>query len=207
MSSIRRKDSNGGGTLGNEKSWRTNHNASFYGTLDRGSKIASLWSLSSSLVLANHHPLHAFPSMNLSLCDESSPSSSSSLPQPPLPPPQRFRTEDERTPLLHTHTHTHPHPHPHPPRLEEPPCSSCRYTGMTVCAGMSLYFLKLAIEEEPAASASATTARRRTAAATATIAGAAKTTVAATRNSTNKAFFCIGAVAWAVAGVYRSVLE
>lgn len=67
----------------------------------------------------------------------------------------------------------------------EPPCSTCKYTGMAVCTGMSLYFLKLANELESAPQSMAKQA--------------------ATKN--HKPFFYGGAVFWACAGIYRSMLD
>jgi len=67
----------------------------------------------------------------------------------------------------------------------EPPCSVCKYTGMTVCTGLSLYFIKLATEE--------TTIKT--------------TTLAAAANKTpmknHRPFFVTCSVGWAIAGVYR----
>ena len=77
-------------------------------------------------------------------------------------------------------------------QLEEEPCSACKYTGMTLCAGMSLYFLKLGIEETAGAT---------------TIAKAAKNAASTASKSNNKFFFYGGAVTWAIAGLYRSVLD
>ena len=179
LSSIR-KDSNGG-DICNEKSQRMNNSASFYGNYYFRSNIAS-----SSLVPTNNI-LHTFPSMNISLCEESSSLSQPLPPQKSEEQEKRFQTEYERKLLLRQ-------------QLEEKPCLSCKYTGMTVCAGMSLYFLKLALEE-------ATRSATSTKTASATITEAAKTTVATTSKSNNKAFFYIGAVTWAIAGLYRSVLD
>ncbi len=55
---------------------------------------------------------------------------------------------------------------------QETPCSTCRYTGMAVCSGLSLYCLKLAKELKQ-----------------------------------NKPFYYGGAVVWASAGIYRSMLD
>eukprot|EP00537_Pseudo-nitzschia_pungens_P018165 CAMPEP_0172409488 /NCGR_PEP_ID=MMETSP1061-20121228/76392_1 /TAXON_ID=37318 /ORGANISM="Pseudo-nitzschia pungens, Strain cf. pungens" /LENGTH=183 /DNA_ID=CAMNT_0013145643 /DNA_START=331 /DNA_END=882 /DNA_ORIENTATION=+ len=124
-------------------------------------------------------PLFAVDSTH-SLCEgsSSSASSSASASAPVTRDHQHessFDTEYERRRLLR--------------ELEEQPCSACKYTGMTLCAGMSLYFLKLAVEESARKSSSAI----------------AK---AATASSTsNKVFFYGGAVTWAVAGLYRSVLD
>jgi len=71
--------------------------------------------------------------------------------------------------------------------ITEPPCSVCKYTGMTVCTGLSLYFIKLATEE--------TTTTTTT------------TTLAAAANKTpmknHRPFFLTCSIGWAVAGVYR----
>ncbi len=55
---------------------------------------------------------------------------------------------------------------------DEPPCSTCRYTGMAVCAGLSLYCWKLGMELKR-----------------------------------NKPFYYGGALVWATAGIYRSMLD
>jgi hypothetical protein len=73
---------------------------------------------------------------------------------------------------------------------DEPPCSTCRYTGMAVCAGLSLHFLRLATEE---------TTAETTAKATAMAKNASK--------KSHKAFFYGGALVWASAGVYRSMMD
>lgn len=78
-------------------------------------------------------------------------------------------------------------------REEEPPCSTCRYTGMAVCAGLSLYFLRLATEETTVTTAK-TTAK-------------AKAMAKNASKKSHKAFFYGGALVWAAAGVYRSMLD
>lgn len=78
---------------------------------------------------------------------------------------------------------------PRPPNsiddYKEPPCSTCKYTGMAVCTGMTLYFLKLANELESSPKSLAQKA--------------------ATKN--HKPFFYGGAVFWACVGIYRSILD
>jgi hypothetical protein len=74
---------------------------------------------------------------------------------------------------------------------EEPPCSTCRYTGMAVCAGLSLHFLRLATEDTK----------------TTTMTTKAKAMAKNASKKSHKAFFYGGALVWAAAGVYRSMLD
>ena len=137
------------------------HRTSYYGDYFT-SKTAS------SLILSSN----TFQSTNTSLCEESSASSSLSSPLQQQQQQRQIQSEYERL-----------------RREQEKPCSTCKYTGMTVCAGLSLYFIKLATEETAATTFTAT-----------------KTAVTKTTKN-HKPFFYIGAAAWAIAGVYRSILD
>ena len=90
----------------------------------------------------------------------------------------------------------------------EEDCSVCKYTGMTVCTGLSLYFIKLATEESIKHEA-ATVTKSNTAAATTTttttttIFDATKKTKHNRIIKNHRPFFYLCSVGWAVAGIYR----
>mmetsp|Transcript_6595 Transcript_6595/g.18925 ORF Transcript_6595/g.18925 Transcript_6595/m.18925 type:complete len:181 (-) Transcript_6595:590-1132(-) len=170
LPSIRKGDRT---SVDNDDSEGRNRGASLYDNYFDSGIAASPLVPTTKFLLSPLSPLFAVDS-NRSLC-EGSPSSASAPVRRDHQHESSFDTEYERRRLLR--------------ELEEQPCSACKYTGMTLCAGMSLYFLKLAVEESARKSSSAI----------------AK---AATASSTsNKVFFYGGAVTWAVAGLYRSVLD
>ena len=71
---------------------------------------------------------------------------------------------------------------------DEAPCSTCKYTGMATCAGLSMYFLKLATEDPKSVAAKAITKAK-------------------VQPPSHKAFYYGGAAVWAAAGLYRSMLD
>jgi hypothetical protein len=167
-----------------------------------------------SIITANHYLCLMNTNMNMNMntntntntntsrCEGSSPSSSSSSPQQQQIDRQRYNEQHEI--LL--------------AQQEEPPCSVCKYTGMTVCAGLSLYFIKLANEET--STATKTTPANRTITTTPTSATtttnyftALANNVVAANNKTqtpmknHRPFFYICSVGWAIAGVYRWYLD
>jgi hypothetical protein len=96
---------------------------------------------------------------------------------------------------------------------EEAPCSVCKYTGMIVCAGLSLHFIKLANEETTTTNrttAASRTTKTNTTTATNYFTALANDVVAANKTApmkNHRPFFYICSAGWAIAGVYRWYLD
>ena len=111
-------------------------------------------------------------------------------PPPPPPPPLPWLRELPPPPPAAEAPQEQQQRRRQQQQQQQQPCPTCRYTGTAVCAGLSLYFLRLATED------AATAAERwaRTAAVTAS---------RAPKPYQNKPFFYGGALVWAAAGIYR----
>jgi hypothetical protein len=94
---------------------------------------------------------------------------------------------------------------------QEPPCSVCKYTGMTVCAGLSLYFIKLANEETTTTNRTTAASRTTNTTTATTYFNALANDVVAANKTTpmknHRPFFYICSAGWAIAGVYRWYLD
>ena len=171
-------------------------------------KITSHAAKFPSIIIANHYLCLMNMNTNTSRC-EGSPSLSSS-------PQHHQQQQQQQQQLDRQRSNEH---ETLAAQQEEPPCSVCKYTGMTVCAGLSLYFIKLANEDTTATSSNRTTATIRTtktntntttATATNYFTALANDVVAANKATpmkNHRPFFYICSAGWAIAGVYRWYLD
>mmetsp|Transcript_51438 Transcript_51438/g.55680 ORF Transcript_51438/g.55680 Transcript_51438/m.55680 type:complete len:178 (+) Transcript_51438:21-554(+) len=136
----------------------------------------------SSLIYSFFHTNNYFRSTNTTNTSSCEGSSSSSSQQDHKEQQQQQQQQKYIIPVVLSNETNRQHENED---IIEPPCSVCKYTGMTVCTGLSLYFIKLATEE--------TTIKT--------------TTLAAAANKTpmknHRPFFVTCSVGWAIAGVYR----